>query len=111
MQTEQVRRRLEFNNEYSDSNVPISFSVYRIKNEHSSLNSPRDLKKYAKSDLVEVYYDSSYVGQREISKRLSLEPGGYVIMPSLFEKDVAMKFLLRIFIEGEELESTSSSVY
>jgi hypothetical protein len=37
-----------------------------------------------------------------VSKRISLRPGNYVIIPSLFDKDKNMKFVLRVYYEGKE---------
>ena len=93
MQTEQVQRRVEFNNNFADSNVPIAFGLFKIKDDFHNKS-----RKFSQNELIKVFNDSNYVGHREISKRFDLEPGSYVLIPSIFEKDVAMKYFVRVFI-------------
>ena len=93
MQMDQIRRRLEFNNDYSDSNAPMAFSLFKVKNEFCT-----KVRKFSPKELTKIFNDSNYIGQREISKRFDLESGSYVLIPSLYEKE-ALKFFIRIFIE------------
>ena len=94
MQMDQVRRRLQFENNYADSNAPIAFSLFKIRSEYRAKN-----RKFAPNELTRIFNDSNYVGQREITKRFDLEPGSFVLIPSLYEKGEAMNFFIRVFIE------------
>jgi hypothetical protein len=62
-------------------------------------------------DLTEVYSNASYITQREVTGRCDLQPGNYVIIPSTFDKDIAMKFVLRVFIEGQAENSVNVDSY
>lgn len=91
---DQVKRRLERDGSYENSNEPLNCSVYKKKNGVGSK------KKYIYSDLEEVYSGVFYLSQRELSFKLDLEPGEYVLIPSLFTKNLEGSYLLRVFIEG-----------
>ena len=96
MQTENVRKRAETDGQYESSNEPLNVAVYKIKDKAN-----KNAKMFAEKDLVEVFTNNIYRKQREITGRLNLDPGNYVIIPSTFDKDVALKFYLRLYIEGE----------
>ena len=96
MQTENVRKRAETNGQYESSNEPLNIAVYKVKDKAN-----KNAKMFAEKDLVEVFTNSIYMSQREMTTRLNLDPGNYVIIPSTFDKDVALKFYLRLYIEGE----------
>jgi len=93
MQMEQVRRREEFDNSFADSNAPIAFSLFKIKCDFQMKT-----RRFSHKELTKIFNDSNYVGQRELSKRFDLEQGSYVLIPSLYEKDVNMKFFIRVYI-------------
>jgi hypothetical protein len=93
MQMEQVRRREEFDNSFADSNAPIAFSLFKIKCDFQMKT-----RRFSHKELTKIFNDSNYVGQRELSKRFDLEQGSYVLIPSLYEKDVNMKIFIRVYI-------------
>ncbi len=100
MQTETLRLREKTGN-FMGSREALGIHVYALTEE--SNNSGGELTKKLNSSQMKYCDDNGiYMYQREISKRFDLKPGSYVIIPSCFKKDVAMKFLLRVFIEGEE---------
>ena len=101
MQTESVRKRTETNGQFEDSFEDLSFRIYEVK------SGADELAKYDSSQLTEVAKLPYYLAAREVTKRIRLRPGKYVIIPSLFEKNVNMKFLLRVFYES--LDETSRS--
>ena len=51
--------------------------------------------------LDKTFTTGPYVEDREVTRRLSLDPGYYVIVPSTFQNDLDWEFLLRIFTEKE----------
>lgn len=51
--------------------------------------------------LDKTFTTGAYVEDREVTRRLSLDPGYYVIVPSTFQNDLDWEFLLRIFTERE----------
>lgn len=57
-------------------------------------------KKYLPNDLQPIFFTSS--GYRQLSLKLDLQPGSYVVIPCLANKDEEAKFLLRFYIEGQE---------
>lgn len=93
MQMGQIRRRIEFDNNFADSNAPISFSLFKVKQ-----GLQMKTRRFRQNELIKIFNDSNYVGQREISRAFSLEQGFYILIPSLYEKDVNMDFFIRVFI-------------
>ena len=57
-------------------------------------------KKYLYQDLEPIYFTSS--PYRQLSTKLDLHPGSYVIIPCLGNKGEEAKFLVRFYIEGQE---------
>lgn len=102
IQTEQVRKRAETNGSYENSNEPISFRIYQV-----SVKSL--VSRYSENQLTEVGNLNIYLAEKEVSKRFDLPPGDYVIIPSLFEKDKPMQFVLRLFMESSSHLSTDKS--
>ncbi|CAF0817426.1 unnamed protein product [Brachionus calyciflorus] len=94
MQTDQCAKRLKSDATYENSNEPINCSVYKV------LDGVGSKKKYAYNDLEEIFSHPSYITQREITVKLDLQPGNYVFIPSLFDKDTEGNYVLRLFIEG-----------
>ncbi len=71
----------------------MTFSLYK-----SNENLIRD--KYGPNDLIEVYHDNIYYDQRKKSKKFNLDRSLiYVVIPSLFEKNLSTKYILRIYIQ------------
>lgn len=91
---DQIKRRLERDGSYEQSNEPMNCSIYRKKDGVGSK------KKYIYSDLEEIFSHYFYLSQREVSVKLDLEPGEYVVIPSLFTKDAEGSYILRVFLEG-----------
>lgn len=98
IQTEQVRKRAETDGTYKNSNEALYFAIYKVKNPNETMKTKS--KKYSSKDLEEVGNSETYLYQRETCKRFELPPGDYVIIPSTFDRDVRMKFLLRVFVES-----------
>lgn len=46
-----------------------------------------------------VAKSKSYVNLREVTERMQLKPGEYVIIPSTFDPNLESDFILRIFTE------------
>jgi hypothetical protein len=57
-------------------------------------------QKFTSKELEEVGRTGIYLCTREVTKRFELRPGQYVIIPSMFQRDVAGKFFLRMFCKG-----------
>ena len=58
----------------------------------------RKLKFYA-SQLEQVACSGGYTDDARITKRFRLPAGTYIIIPSTYDKDMAGKFLIRLFTE------------
>lgn len=48
--------------------------------------------------------------KREINKTMTLEPGEYVLVVSVFDKDVELKYVLRVFYENDDDISNSEKL-
>ena len=57
-------------------------------------------QKFTDYELKKVGTSGAYLNQREVTKRVELTPGTYVIIPSLYKKNKRMKFILRVYVEG-----------
>ena len=57
-------------------------------------------EKLHPSVLQRVGGSGSYINSREITKRFKLDPGYYLIVPSIYEEDHEADFMLRIFTEN-----------
>ena len=103
MQLDQVRRRDETDGGFKESNAPMAFSVFQVRHTATaSASSPSSLppSKYFPYELNKVHWDSDYVGQRQKCRLFRLDANHtYIIVPSLFEKNVPMRFLIRIFTQ------------
>jgi hypothetical protein len=99
MQTDTINKRIEKDGSYSNSIEPIAFSVFKINDTTFDINQTKS--KYKDSELKEIFTAGNYLVFREVSKKLNLQEGNYIIIPSMFDKDVGNKFILRIFTEGE----------
>uniref|UniRef100_A0AAY4EU88 Calpain-3 n=1 Tax=Denticeps clupeoides TaxID=299321 RepID=A0AAY4EU88_9TELE len=84
----------------------IGFFVYEVPKEMRGSNKPlpKDFFVYNSS----VARSKSYVNLREVTERVRLKPGEYVIVPSTFEPHKECEFLLRIFTEKR---SNSDSLF
>jgi hypothetical protein len=106
MQTESARRRAETNGTFDMANEAISFEVYKVR---TQMNGER-MKKFTSNELEKIFSRKSYINQRSITERLSLPEGIYVIIPSTFEANVDLKFLLRVFIESSAENKTNLKI-
>lgn len=67
-------------------------------------------RKYDERELTEVGGTGIYVGKKEVSKRLDLNPGCHVIIPSLFDRDAESSFLIRLFFETDIVDTSAVEV-
>ena len=49
--------------------------------------------------LQKINSSGPYINKREITRRFSLEPGAYIIIPSTYEETIEGEFMLRVFTE------------
>lgn len=102
MQTELVKRRLL----RIKGKEALSFSIYRIKTKDGKeKNRIKNGKKFEGKQLEWVAKMTTYLYARQVCRRFNLPAGDYVIIPSCFDKDIDMKFLLRVFMEGAQSDS------
>lgn len=96
LQTESAQRRLEkTGGQFNGSYEALGFYIYSIKPGSKKIND-----KYDKNVLTRVNQVNVFLYQKEMSKRCEHPPGNYIVIPCLYEKDKAMKFLLRVYIES-----------
>lgn len=85
IQTEKVKHLIKKSNPIES----IGFKVYSIINEKTQ-------NKYTSDQLKEIGSSGNYFESRQICHKFLVEPGNYVVVPSLFRKDRESKFVLRI---------------
>lgn len=56
------------------------------------------MRLYAK-DLIRIGSSGSYINNREITQRFRVDPGYYIIIPSTYDEDKSLQFMLRIYTE------------
>lgn len=118
MQCDQIRKRLESDDGgYENSVEPIGFSLFSILANNDHLPRPfRARKLVAQVDsnsCQRIASSGIYLYKREINKKISLEPGSYVLVPSVFDKDVSLRYVLRVFYytpNDSEHRTKSSSI-
>nr|XP_002736790.2 PREDICTED: calpain-9-like [Saccoglossus kowalevskii] len=71
----------------------IGFILYKTDNPNERLTKEHFMYNYATAK------SGVYINYREVNKRLSLDPGHYVLIPSTFDPDCVASFLIRIFAE------------
>ena len=99
MQTELLKRILL----RKKKQEAISFSIYKVLDKDGlSKKRIEHGKRFEDHQLEEVGSMSIYMASRQVCRRFNLPPGDYVVIPSCFDSDVDMKYLLRIFVEGKE---------
>uniref|UniRef100_A0A8C4DS26 Calpain 11 n=1 Tax=Dicentrarchus labrax TaxID=13489 RepID=A0A8C4DS26_DICLA len=82
----------------------IGFAVYEVRNVH--------LKKDFFLRHSSCARSETFINLREVSTRLRLPPGEYIIVPSTFEPSKEADFVLRVFTEKQsETEYVSSVQY
>lgn len=84
------------------SREALGIAIYKIKNKEEIFINKSRIKTVRTSNLEFFENTGVYLYKRHISKRFDLSSGAYVVIPSCYKKDVNMKYLLRIFIEGEK---------
>ncbi|XP_041950833.1 calpain-3-like [Alosa sapidissima] len=75
----------------------IGFFVYEVPKKLHGSNTP--LSKAFFQQNSSVAKSKSYVNLREVTERVQLKPGEYVIVPSTFDPNLECEFILRIFTE------------
>ncbi|XP_058461585.1 calpain-B-like [Malaya genurostris] len=77
--------------------LTIGFVVYRIS--EKDLQYKPVPKKFFKANDHRIVARSIYINSREVSSRLKLSPGIYLIVPTTFQPDEEGDFMVRIFSE------------
>ena len=101
LQTETVRKRQETDGSYENAFEALSFRIYSIR----AGEKPDSKNRYAAQSLELVDKISSYIYQRDVTQRFDLKPNTYVLIPSLFDRNKNMKYILRYFHELDESET------
>lgn len=79
------------------------------------MNFPMQVNDYPKGRLPAEFFqntrweeavlgDQDYTNTREVTCRYLLQPGEYVVMPSVFDPDIAAAYLLRLFAWTTDFE-------
>jgi len=76
--------------------LSVGFVIYRLKDFHE-YNGQMDMDFFKYN--LSVTRSKSFINQREVTLRVRLEPGRYLIVPSTYEPGFEGEFLLRTFCE------------
>jgi hypothetical protein len=100
MQPYRVYRRYENNGKYNNTFAPIRFSIYSVKSNKYRIDENILNKRLFKKQELKLY-DSSccYIDQQEVTKKLYLPKGYYVILPSTFTTKKNINYYIRIFYQ------------
>ncbi len=88
----------------------IQFRLYRIRNVEDIKQSMKTGQKFRGEQLERVGNSGDYINKREVVARFRLKPGFYVIIPSLFQANVAGHFMLRTYTEQFNGEKNKAAV-
>lgn len=92
IQSDQVRKRMESDDgAYENSVEPIGFSLFSIPNRIM------DLFAIGPDTCQRIESSGIYLYKREVNKKVYLNAGTYLLIPSVFDKDISMDYVLRIF--------------
>lgn len=96
---------------FSDEKIYIGFDIYKIR---ADVKDHRSDRRYEKNELLFSKTGAALVKYREITNRVDLTPGSYVVIPYTMEKDVDAKFLLRIYtevkVDSDEVFNTPTNI-
>jgi len=76
---------------HDSSNLTIGFSIFKVA----------DNNKYRMTRFTKHISSTKYLNTRQVFKRLELEVGTYVIIPTTFKPETEGDFLLRLFSEDK----------
>ena len=77
----------------------IQFRVYKIISEQDARDAKTMARRLYANQLEYVADSGPYIDAREVTLRLAVVPGNYLIIPSCYEADTSCEFLLRLFTE------------
>jgi hypothetical protein len=96
LQKDTIKRRLTG----SKREEALAFAIFKVKDADAAASKLENGKKFTSKQLTEVGRFTTYLYARQVCKRFNLPAGEYVIIPATFDKDVNLKFLMRVFVEG-----------
>jgi hypothetical protein len=90
---------------YKQKLYQIAFFIYKlnIDNGNNSVNTSKSAINIQRLDLEYLQANREYeksgqfINNRQVTKRLDLEDGSYIIIPTTFNKDEVSEFVLTIF--------------
>jgi len=97
MQKDKLKRRLT---KVAPEEEALGFTIFKIKDADAAASKLENGKKFTPKQMTEVGRIETYLIARQVCKRFNLPAGEYVIIPATFNKDVNMKFLMRVFVEN-----------
>lgn len=94
MQKDSREKKVETEGKKAD--VYFQFRLYFLK-DHIKIDDRLENIKFSSRDTQKIGDSGSYTNTREATKRFSVKPGNYIIIPSTFDKDTYAKFMLRVY--------------
>ena len=75
----------------------LGFTVYETREGNGRLDEDFFTGDFAEASFI--FESGPFINMREVSKRLTLPPGQYVVIPSTFDPEKEGEFLIRVFSE------------
>jgi len=105
MTVDSHKLRMKSGGKYTE--VPKKFCVYKVKNVDDAKRYDAGKVRFYSHQLSREPNQMQYEMTREVTGRFRLTPGYYVIIPSTYDMNVKLKFLLRLSTETELLDAKS----
>ncbi|CAF1000680.1 unnamed protein product [Brachionus calyciflorus] len=102
------KKRFQTQGQFTGMHEALGFYIYAIK---SGAQADTD-GRYNQSNLTLFNYTKVFKYQKEVSMRLEIQPGDYVIFPCCFIKDKPGSYVLRIYTQSNSnLEQDDNDNY
>lgn len=100
-----VKKRFQTKGQFVGTHDPLGFYIYSIEQNAK----PNSDGRYEKNDLKLFNYTRVFKYQKELSLRLNIPIGEYVIFPCLFKKDQPGSYVLRVYTQSGQNSDLNSN--
>lgn len=105
MQKDSSNNRMKTGGSSNGIYEALGFYVYLVNNGAK----PDSSGRYDRSNLILKNRIGTFMYQKEVSKRIELDPGDYVVVPCCFEKNKGASYLLRLYMETVKINNLNQT--